>query len=49
MEKYSLYRVVRGGDYNASGSLRPASNRSNGGDVDYINPYYGFRITLYIK
>ena len=49
MEKYSPYRVYRGGGYNYySGSDYPASNR--GGDyVTYGVSSLGFRVALYIR
>ena len=48
MEKYSTYRVIRGGGYDDSGSDYPASYRG-AHYVAHSFPYLGFRVGLYIS
>jgi len=47
MEKYSSYRVYRGGSYDDSGDVYSAAARASGNLASY--PSVGFRNALYIK
>ena len=44
----TIYRAVRGGYYDSSGSGVPSSNRDSTYPVDAISSFIGFRTTLYL-